>query len=77
MVKGVSINCKLFFAAHLPLHFHTIYNDNQEGEDYRFVYNSSNGRLFWDADGEGDYAPQPIATFNNSPDLSFSDFSIA
>lgn len=53
-----------------------VLTDNAEGENYRFVYNPINGRLFFDSDGEGENRPQQIARLTNKPELTFSDILI-
>ncbi len=47
------------------------------GSDYRFVYNSTTGALYFDADGSGvGSTRQQIATINGAPALVGSDFTI-
>jgi VCBS repeat-containing protein len=42
--------------------------------DGQFLYNSSTGELFWDADGTGESNAIKLATLNNQPALTASDF---
>lgn len=44
--------------------------------DHRFIYNTSNGDLFFDADGSGGGASVQIATLSNTASLSASDFYV-
>jgi Ca2+-binding RTX toxin-like protein len=42
----------------------------------RFIYNSSNGDLFFDIDGSGATAKVKIATLAGNPNLGVGNFSI-
>ena len=46
------------------------------GSEDRFVYDTSNGRLYFDADGSASPARVLIATLTGSPTLSDLDFTI-
>jgi len=48
----------------------------QSGSDYRFIYNQSNGRLFFDSDGNGSNSQREIARLTNAPELVASDIII-
>ena len=43
----------------------------------RFIYNSNNGNLFFDADGTGSSNPLLIATLSNKPDLVSNDIFVS
>ncbi|MFM6106898.1 MAG: hypothetical protein ACKPEO_15320, partial [Sphaerospermopsis kisseleviana] len=43
---------------------------------HRFIFNTTNGDLFFDADGDGAGASVKIATLNNSASLSHSDIFV-
>lgn len=42
----------------------------------RFIYNQSNGALFFDRDGTGSQAQVQFATLIGRPNLTFNDFSV-
>ena len=44
--------------------------------DDRLVYNTSNGNLYYDADGSGAGAAQVIATFQGGVSISASDITV-
>jgi len=44
--------------------------------DGQFLYDTDDGRLFWDADGTGSNAAVLIATLSNVPTLTASDFVV-
>lgn len=44
------------------------------GAQAQFVYNSTNGRLMWDADGAGGSAGVTVATFDDGARLTYGDF---
>ena len=44
--------------------------------DDRLVYNTSNGNLYYDADGSGAGAAQVIATFSGAPGMSSADITV-
>jgi Ca2+-binding RTX toxin-like protein len=43
----------------------------------RFIYNQTNGNLFYDSDGTGSLAAVQIATLTSKPSLTFTDILIA
>ncbi|GCL39996.1 hypothetical protein SR1949_51280 [Sphaerospermopsis reniformis] len=43
---------------------------------HRFIFNTTNGDLFFDADGDGAGASVKIATLSNSASLSHSDIFV-
>ena len=44
--------------------------------DHRFIYNNSNGNLFFDPDGNGNSSPLAIATLNGTPTISHQDIFV-
>ena len=42
----------------------------------QFLYDTDDGRLFWDADGTGGDAAVLLATFSNLPTLTVTDFVV-
>jgi hypothetical protein len=42
----------------------------------QFLYDTSNGDLFWDSDGTGELAPVLIANLTGAPALTEADFEI-
>ncbi|MDJ0574459.1 MAG: CRTAC homolog protein, partial [Xenococcaceae cyanobacterium MO_234.B1] len=57
--------------------FFVIGNGGAQDTDVRFLYNLSNGRFLYDADGAGGSAPKPIATLEGMPsNLEFTDIEI-
>jgi len=42
----------------------------------QFLFDTDDGRLFWDADGTGSGAAVLVATLSNVPPLSASDFVV-
>jgi Ca2+-binding RTX toxin-like protein len=42
----------------------------------QFLYDTSNGDLFWDSDGTGELAPVHIANLTGAPALTAADFEI-
>jgi VCBS repeat-containing protein len=42
----------------------------------QFLYDTDDGRLFWDSDGTGSAAPELVATLSNIPALTPSDFFV-
>ena len=42
----------------------------------QFLYDTDDGRLFWDADGTGSGDAVLVATFSNVPSLAASDFIV-
>lgn len=49
-------------------------NRAQDSND-RLIYNKTNGKLFYDADGTGSMAKVHLATFENKPTLGAGDFA--
>ncbi len=47
-----------------------------ETADQRFIYNETNGQLFYDADGSGKGKAVLMAVLEGSPDLLFSDINL-
>ena len=44
--------------------------------NHRFIYDSSNGNLFFDRDGNGILPQELLLTLNNSPSLTASDIEV-
>ncbi|MGK7895131.1 MAG: hypothetical protein AB4372_16285 [Xenococcus sp. (in: cyanobacteria)] len=49
---------------------------NATSADQRFVYDDSNGDLFFDADGNGNATQTLVANLNNNPNLTHDDIEI-
>jgi Ca2+-binding RTX toxin-like protein len=46
-----------------------------QNSNHRLIYDQSNGKLFYDADGKGGMAKVLLAKFDNNPSLSAGDFA--